>query len=150
VSQALREMRLAPVPGTGGPPLVGPSPPGPPGPPGPPVPPGPPLSPSSLLGRWTHEGDNSNVSVVQTSAGPPVAISFTTPCKPCCFKEGVGTVSADGRTLTVNASSSRCVRLATGVVKGTPPELSIVWSAHKPDGSFAGWRNWVKQDEAPR
>lgn len=140
VSQAIAEMRLAPVAGAGAP-LAGPP---SPSPPSPLPPPGPPLPPSALLGSWTHLGDNSKVTVVQTSVGPPFSISFTTPCKPCCFKAGVGTVSDDGRIMTVNASSSRCVRLATGVVVGNPPNLTITWTAHKPDGGLAAWRNWVK------
>ena len=135
VAQALKEMRLAPVPGAGAP-LGGPPAPAPPAPPAP----GPALAPSSLLGNWTHLGDNSQVTVVQTSAGLPFSISFTTPCKPCCFKSGVGTVSADGWTLHVNASSSNCVRLATGTVEGTVSEgLKIVWEARKLDGSTASW-----------
>lgn len=140
VTQTIAEMRLAPVAGAGAP-LAGPSPPPAPSP-SPPT--GPPLPPSALLGDWTHLGDNSKVTVVQTSVGPPFAISFTTPCKPCCFKSGVGTVSEDGRTLSVNASSSRCVRLATGVVLGSPHNLTITWTARAPDGHFAAWRNWVK------
>ena len=71
-------------------------------------------------------------------------IRFTTPCKPCCFKAGHGTIATDGRSLEVNASSTRCVRLATGRVYSGADNFEIKWEAHSPEGTKAAWKNWVK------
>ena len=118
----------------------------------PPPPPLPPIPLAELLGDWTHEGDNSTVTVrlaeqqqQQGGGGGSTSIVFETSCKPCCFKGGTGTVSADGRHfMAVNASSSTCVRLAEGAVYDGATNVYIRWAAHSPEGKVAQWRNWIK------
>jgi hypothetical protein len=137
----------------------------------PPPPPLPPIPVAALLGNWTHQGDDSIVTVTQqqgqllvrqqsqqqaeqegestsitthSGGGGNTSIQFATRCKPCCFKSGYGAISADGRHLTVNASSPRCVRLATGRVYEGSDNYKIVWEAHSPEGKKAGWKDWVK------
>ena len=83
------------------------------------------------------------VTKVPTDLGN-TSIRFTTPCKPCCFKAGHGTIATDGRSLQVNASSTRCVRLATGRVYSGADNFEIKWEAHSPEGTKAAWKNWVK------
>ena len=97
-----------------------------------PPPPEPPIPLSELLGDWTHEGDNSTVTVRLAEqegkpAGGNTSIVFETTCKPCCFKSGTGTVTADGRHfMKVNASSARCVRLAQGWVYGGATNMYLL------------------------
>lgn len=160
VAQTLEMMRLAPLPGAGQP-LAGPPPPSPPAPPS--GPPGPPISPADLLGVWYlngREGRENTVTVERSEVAAGRAlldVSFNTEDKSCCWSNGVGTISADGRHLTVNASSSSiaqegvgaddvpCVRFGVGVVSGNMPTPTIAWACTKPDGSYCGWPDWAKQ-----
>lgn len=133
VAQTLEMMRLAPLPGAGKP-LVGP-PPGPaPAPPAPPSPPGTPISPDALLGIWLLKGEKnatSNMVTVKRAGAADgtssLAVSFSTDGGQAdrgqhCWNEGTGTISANGSTLVVNASTSSadakpaCVRLGLGAV----------------------------------
>lgn len=117
-----------------------------------PPPPLPPIPLTALLGNWIHQGDNSTVTVrlakgrePGSNGGQNTSIVFETSCKPCCFKTGTGSVSADGRHfMAVNASSSACVRLAEGSVYEGATNVYIRWMAHSPDGKVAHWRDWIK------
>ena len=126
--------------------------------PRPPPPKLPPIPLAALLGDWTHSGDGSIVTVArQGAAGGGLdgavasamsllrtPIVFHTTCKPCCFKSGFGTVSADGRHFAVNASSPHCVRLAAGAVYEGATNMYIRWTAHSLDGKPASWQQWTK------
>lgn len=119
----------------------------------PPPPPLPPIPVDDLLGRWTHEGDGSIVTVTKRDtddegAGGNASIVFSTACKPCCFKSGAGTVSTDGRFLRVEASGPSCERLATGRVYEGADHIYIRWEAHSPEGKPAAWQNWLKNRTA--
>ena len=86
----------------------------------------------------------------EAGGAAPLAVSFSTDDMSCCWSVGVGVVSADGRSLAVNASSGTagaapCVRLGAGVVTGNLPGALIEWTCTKPDGSYCGWPDWVRQ-----
>lgn len=108
-----------------------------------PPPPLPPIPLNVLLGNWTHEGDRSLVTIAKQN-GSNMFIAFSTPCKPCCFKAGNGTISADGRHIAVAASGAKCVRLATGLIYQGADVMTIKWTARSPDGTVREWKDWVK------
>ena len=77
-----------------------------------------------------------------------VAVRVSTADKRSCWRDGTGTLSADGRRLAVNASGSACVWLGEGTVTGDGRALTIEWACKKPDGSYCGWPDWTRKPAA--
>jgi hypothetical protein len=169
VAQTLQEMWIGALPGAGAPLAPGPPPTPTPSSPTPSPtlpPPGPPLAPlSALSGSYASHDEHITLSVAADGSLTVVNTNHQQQQQRQqqqqqqqqsgggCWTSGTGNVSADGRTIFVNASGAACgpvgLRYGTGRVLGELPAVSITWICAKPPAmDYCGWRDW--QQQAPR
>ena len=116
----------------------------------PPTPPPTPIALAELSGTW--EGSNGRAYTLAVDAAA-ATLSIVNPSDPTsCWRGGNGTYAAESATVAVIASSARCVRHATGVVRRVTlrsvidvdytyaeEKLQIVWNVHETDEAWPVW-----------
>ena len=130
----------------GAPPPPTPAP--PPPTPAPPTPAPPPLPPVAISGQW-NTGNGGRVRVAVDSGTRALTIDQLAHGKGECWTAATGIVTADGRTVIVNATGAGCspggVRLSSGSVVGCADgALSIHWTrcAKPPATDACKWPDW--------
>lgn len=109
-----------------------------------------PINPGLLSGAYVAGSESLTLSVSGIDPQPGLLRNVTATSAQdlgSCWSTATGTVSDDGRTLSLVATGVSCTRYATGAVRGMPatPSLAIEWTCRKPPtNASCRWPRWTQ------